>query len=870
MFTKIGRSAPGGFAYCDAHLAEDALQPRSIKEDPLLRQEFGPIGRELAERYFEAVRFPQQGVDELHELSKQGLVVHVMRTTAWVNFLFLHWALLRRGLPPIRAVVNLRRWFTKPFTNAQMDGDFGQRFEWARSQGGAGLIFMRESGFNTARGRESREDPFPALVELARKSDRPVFLVPELLVWEKWQQKVMPSLWDRVFGSPEAPGFLHSIVTFVRNYDRAQLRVGQAIDLREVLANERSASTEVIARKVRSSLHHHLAKETRAVFGPPAKDVDRLIDEAMRDKVFQASAQQLATEQNRPLPSVLRSAKKNFNAIAARFSPTAVGAAASGLHLIFNRIYDGIEVDEAGLDRAMKAAADAPVVFTPSHKSHLDYLIMSYVLWRRGYSAPLVAAGANLSFFPLGPFLRRCGAFFLRRSFKGDKLYTAVFKAYLKKLVHDGVHHEFFPEGGRSRTGKLLQPKLGLFTWLVDAVMEGARNDLLFLPIAIDYEKVVEGASYKKELQGGEKKPEDLKALLSAPAVLAENYGRIYLSFDEPVSLAQLMTERGVTRETATDDQKKALVRALGHRVMFGISRVSTVTPHALLASALLAHRRRGIAPREITDRIVFLRQLATDLGAPLSRLLIDSPSDPTVIGSIADAMRMFASAGMVRSVEARGVPIFQVEDDRRAELTFYKNTLMNLIAGRTIVCAAVLAGRRSHDRATIKELALFLSRLFKLEFIYPAGKTFETIFDETLEHLGKRGLLSPSEVEPGQPCIHIAPEPHAKPTVQFLADLLHDSLESYLLAASAVVELPPGGLDKKEFLKRALEAGRADFLAGTITAAEALSKTSLENALQFLLELQYVTEKDKKLVPGSANAAELVQQIRRFLPENS
>ncbi len=846
-------------------MPEDALLARPIEGDPALKEEFGPVGRILAERYFESVRFGQAGTDELRALSEKGFVVHVMRSTAWINYLYLDWALLRRQLPPIRAVVNLRRWFTKPFTQARLSGEHAERFDWARQQQGSGLIFMRESGFNTARGVESREDPFPALVELARKSDRPIFLVPELLAWEKWQQKVTPSVFDRVFGSPEAPGFAHSAATFLRNYRRAQLRVGTPIDLREVLATEGDKPTEVIARKVRSTLHNHLARETRAVFGPPKKEVGRLIDEAMRDKTFQIALHEVAAEKKRSVESLTREATKNFNAIAAKYSPTVVGGAATILDWVFNRIYDGIEVDEAGLERAMKAAVDAPIVLTPSHKSHLDYLIMSYVMWTRGYTAPLVAAGANLSFFPLGIFLRRAGAFFLRRSFKGDKLYTAVFKAYLKKLVHDGIHHEFFPEGGRSRTGKLLQPKLGLFTWLVDAVIEGARSDLLFVPIAIDYEKVVEGASYKKELQGGEKQPEDLKALLSAPAVLTKNYGRIHLTFDEPVSLAKLMAERGIDRETATDEQKKALVRALGHRVMYGIGRVSTVTPHALLASALLAHRRRGIAARDLTDRIVFLRGVVTDLGAPLSRLLKDSPSSPTVMGAMRDAMRMFASEGMVRSFEARGEPIFQVEDDRRPELSFYKNTLLNLIAGRTIVCAAVLAAEPSHDRATVKRDALFLSRLFKLEFLYPVGKTFEHIFDETVEHLSKLGLVSRTEEG-----LTIAPEAHARPMVQFLADLLRDSLEAYLLAARTAEELKPEGLDKKDFLKRALEAGRADFLAGTITASEALSKTTLENALQFLIEQHFMTEKDKKLAPGTASASELVMQIRRFVPENT
>lgn len=816
----------------------------------------------MARRYFEPVRFAQSAVDELAALHQKGFVVHIMRTTAWVNFLYLHWAMVRRGLPPVRAVANLRPWFTKPFTLAAQRGEFDVRFTYARKQGGSGLVFLRESAFNTARGKSTGEDPFPALVEMARKSEQPVFLVPELFVWEKWLQKITPSVFDRIFGSPEAPGFLHSIGAFMRNYKRAQFRIGEPIDLKAFVAQNPDETTEVIARKVRSTLSHHLARETRAVFGPPRKPTDRLIDEAMRDKVFQQTAVEVAKEQNKSIESVNRTAKRNFEAIAARYSPSVVGFTAPILHWVFNRIYDGVEVDEVGLERAMKAAAHAPMVLTPSHKSHVDYLIMSYVLFQRGYTVPLVAAGANLSFFPLGPFLRRGGAFFLRRSFKGDKLYTATFKAYLKKLVHDGIHHEFFPEGGRSRTGKLLTPKLGLFTWLVDAVLEGARNDLLFVPVAIDYEKVVEGASYKAELAGGEKKPEDLKALLSAPSVLTENYGRIHLSFDEPVSLAKLMKDRGIDPRETTDDQKKALVRALGHRVMHGISKVSTVTPHALLASALLAHRRRGISVREITDRIGLLRKMATDLNARLSVQLNDSPSSPTVLGPVQDAMRMFASEGFVRIVEARGEPIYQVEEERRPELSFYKNTLMNLIAGRTIVCAAILSVEPEVSVAAIRERALVLSRLLKMEFIFPVGQTFEHIFDATVEHLLSLGLLLREEQT-----LKVAPEAHVRPTVQFLADLLLDVLESYLLAARQAADVAKEGQDKKDYLKKALENGRADFLGGTIISAEAVSKSSLENALTYLLEQGFLTEQSKKLVPGKP-VADLVTQLRLFLPE--
>ena len=516
----------------------NALRPVHIED------EFGPLLRGLGRRYFESIRFPGDAEEALRQLHQRGFVVHVMRSTSWVNYLYLAWVLLRRGLPPVRAVFNLRRWFTRPWRRAAQRGGIDVRFTYARRNGGSGLVFLRRSALGVAEGRATREDPFPALVSLARRGDRPIFLVPELLVWDRVRERLAPRLIDRVFGSPDVPGFLHSVIAFLRNYRRAQLRLGEAVDLRRFIEENPGASDEVLARKVRGALHLHLARETRAVFGPPRKPARRVLAETMRDRGLRRALEAHAAESHRKLESVEREARRHLDAIAARPNPTLIGLSAPILEWVFNRIYDGIDVDEAGLERAMRAAARAPVVLCPSHKSHVDYLVMSWVLWDRGYAPPLVAAGANLSFWPLGWFLRRCGAFFLRRSFKGDLVYTAAFKAWIKKLVHDGVLQEFFPEGGRSRTGKLLPSRLGLFTWEVEAIVEGARRDLVFVPVAIDYEKVVESSSYSRELAGAEKKPEDLRSLLSAPRVLTAHYGRIHVSFDEPVSLGHFAQGR--------------------------------------------------------------------------------------------------------------------------------------------------------------------------------------------------------------------------------------------------------------------------------------------------------------------------------------
>jgi glycerol-3-phosphate O-acyltransferase len=439
----------------------------------------------------------------------------------------------------------------------------------------------------------------------------------------------------------------------------------------------------------------------------------------------------------------------------------------------------------------------------------------------------------------------------------------------VRKLVHDGIHQEFFPEGGRSRTGKLLTPKLGMFTWQVESVLEGARNDLLFVPVAIDYEKVVESGSYSKELAGGEKKPEDLKALLSTPKVLAARYGRIHLTFDEPISLQEFMKARGLTPETGVnDEQKKGLVRALGNRVMYGISKVSTVTPHALVSTSLLAHRRRGLTQRELADRISVLRRIAVEDGAPLSVELRNAPSNPETMGAIQDAMRTFISDEMVRTQEARGEVIYQVEDSRRAEMSFYKNTLMNLVAARSLVANAVLAAGSPAPYAAVKARALFLSRLFKVEFIYRVGTTFDTIFAETVERLVRMGLV----LHEGGTTLRVAPEPHSRPELEFLADLLRDYLETYLLAAMTLEDVAKGmGTDRKSFVKLALETGRAEYHAGRITAAESLAKVTLDNAVEYLLDQKLLVEKDKKLELGSVTTEaesrrQLIESIREYL----
>lgn len=848
--------------------------PLAVSSELALKAEMGPLTRVLSDRYFSPVRFSSDDEAQLRALSAQGLVVHVMRTTAWVNYVYLTWASIRRGLPPVRAVVNLRRWFTRPWRRAAQTGPFEGRFRHARATAGSALIFLRESVLGRAEGRATREDPFPSLVALARKEEGNVFLVPELFVWEAANRKLKPTLWDQIFGSPEAPGFLHTVIAFWRHHQRASFRVGQPIDVKQVIAANPGDSDEVLARKIRGSLHLHLARETRAVFGPPMKTPERLIDEAMRDRTLRRSLEAERERTGAKIEDLKRTALKNFDTIAAKPSPLIIGAfVAPILRWVFNRLYDGIDIDVKGLERAMKAARQAPIVLCPSHKSHADYLLLGYVMWISGYPPPLVAAGANLSFFPLGILFRRMGAFFLRRSFKADKVYTAVFRAYLKKLVRDGIPHEFFPEGGRSRTGKLLTPKLGLFTWHVDALLEGASEDLIYVPVSLDYEKVMESATYSKELAGAEKKTESVRSLLGVRKVLTSEYGRIHVTFGEPLSVAEVMKARGLDIDgPVADEPRKGLVRNLAHRVMYGISRVSTVTPHALVSAALLTGPGRGVAAKELAGRVQLLRRIAEEEQAPMSAELNGAPSDPNVIGPIQDAIHTFVKDEMLRTQELKGELILQPEEAMRTQMAFYKHTLMNLVASRSIVATALVALGGSAPRSEVQQRALELSRLFKFEFIYRVGMSFESIFAETVERLAALNLVEQRDETLG-PASH----PDAAQHLLFLRNLLRDFIEAYYVAGVTLEDVARGAaLEKKSFVKAAQETGKAELLAGRIAAPESMLQTWLENAVDYFVDvgiLELVDGKRLKLGPAAADATareQLLASLRgNLLNEN-
>lgn len=799
---------------------------------------YGPISRFLFRKFFGPVHFPEAAQEQLEDLARRGTIVYVMRSAGLLNVLYFNWAFVRRGLPLARALLGLSTFLPRPIEKllhrfrrvATADSVVD-----AVARGDAAMVFLRRPALLRSKGA-SIDDPFPKLVALQRQLDRPIFLVPQLLIFKRAPVRLRPGVTDVVLGSAEVPGRLHAFVSFLFNYRRSFVKVGKAIDLQQVLEAEPETNDAILARKVRGSLGVGLNRELRAVVGPPLKPVDRLIEETLRDRMLRQELVQTAAQTGKSEAEVLQAAKKALWEISARYSPGFVDGANALARWVFNRIYDGVNVDEEGMRRMAEASKRAPLVICPTHRSHVDYILISHVLLERGITPPLVAAGANLSFWPLGPLFRRGGAFFIRRSFKGDRIYGAALSAYVRKIARDGYTQEFYPEGGRTRTGRILQPKYGLIAMEVDAWIAGARDDLYFVPIAIDYARLIEAQSYVKELAGGEKRKEDIRGLLKTPAVLRSRWGQVHVQVDEPISLAAFAQERGFDPATATVEEKRDLTRSLAHRIAYGMGRVQTITTTALAAAALLGHHRRASSAAELRERIELLRAIARLRGSRFSVLMEQASSDPLAPGAIHQAIDIFASEGQVLVQTIEDETFYEVKDDARSLLAFYRNNVVHHFEEEAIVAMALLArdGRLAED---LLPRVKFLSRLLKRELSFRPAPIESTV-DATCQRMESLGLL---EMGSGG---WVVP-PGSIESLYFLRALLGDLVESYRVMVGALDPLEKGPMERKDLVKHALEHGRKVYLAGRVKSAEALSGPTLNQAITWLLDQGYLVGVD-------------------------
>ena len=823
-----------------------------------MHDRYGPLLRSFFARYFGHIAFPQPALERIRQLSLQGTVVYIAPVSNLLHFLYLNHICVRHQLPLARFVNGIDPVLLQPIDllwermrqlsdelNTDMQEDDGalgrtQMIETVRANQSA-LVFLRQPETITNPRIKPEQHLIEALIRLQQQQERPIYLVPHLIKWDNHPQREDKSVTDAIFGEGEAPGFLRSMAKLIRHHRSALVKVSDPIDLKDFVQNTTPQAESpdddptmtnpqrVLSHQLFHLLNSELFLEVFDVAGPRIRSQDDFRAEILADPKIQDYINEKSQESESKKESLRKTALDLIDEIAAEpriHWPLTLNWV---LNVFWKRMYEGFVVDETGFDKIRTAVRKGPIVFCPSHKSHVDYLVLSQICLQYRVPLPHIAAGVNLSFWPMGPIFRHSGAFFLRRSFKGDDFYPIVFRTYLRHVMSEGFPIEFFIEGTRSRTGKLLGPRFGILSWLFQAFLEGAGDDLQFVPISIDYEKVVESRSYLQELSGGEKQKEDVSALLKSRKVLRSRFGKIYVQIADPISVKDLLAERQHHDRSLDEDEKRSLMQELAHRILFEINSVSTITPSAIVAFCLLNNRRRGMNHAALIERARWLRDFIKKRQARFSATLDKFER------ALGKALARFSQDGLVQIRDTGLELVYSVVEKKRLALDYYRNNVIHHFVPTSISMLAIESFTvEAIPYDALKERIRNLSQLFKHEFLFRAQRHIEKELKDALTVLKDEGAI---REEDG----FIVKVEEGKEIRQTFKAVLEHFVEAYWLAAKALGMLKKGPLAEKEFLSRALNLGNHYYIQGDILWQEAISRDIMKNAITYFTEFDFV-----------------------------
>lgn len=624
-------------------------------------------------------------------------------------------------------------------------------------------------------------------------------------------------------------------------------------DLEDILEERRSSS----------DLRYALRRYAPVLYrGPTPRGAADLKVLVLRSERLRHVVRQVCKETGVAVEEVQAEAAAILEEMAHRLQLGTVRFFAFTLSKIFKSLFRNVCVNEEGIQRLQQSIQDHPVVLLPSHRSYMDFLLMSYILFTYDLALPVIAAGMDFMGMKLvGEMLRMSGAFFIRRSFGGDRLYWAVFSQYVQTMVKIGFAPlEFFLEGTRSRTSKSLTPKLGLLNIVMEPFLKGEVFDVVLVPVSISYERILEESLYARELLGVPKPKESTSGLFKARKVLSDDYGSIHVYFGQPLSvrrLAEGRVDRGQFNlrprhiPQRPSDQIQAFVNDTAYGVVRAQEENMVLKPWVLMASLLLQNQNqnrvgedRGLALDQLTQQTVWLRDLSRQYGAFLH--WPDHVSPGEVVSSSLALHRglVRVSGGRVRLASPPGGPSepgpppgteAELLDGAVAILAAasYRNQVLHVFVRPALLVAAVLATSSNKKKDVFSSFS-FLRNVFSNEFILRPGASVQD-FEEACHLLVKTGVLLVRQQE-------VTVADGGRRTAAFLTGLLDPFLQGYQVVCRFLCESATQALTERQFVPAVREFIIQQLLSGRLRHVEVLSSDLQKNVLSALLRLGAVT----------------------------
>jgi len=632
------------------------------------------------------------------------------------------------------------------------------------------------------------------------------------------------------------------------------------ISLRAALDENGESRPEHFARKIARVLRTHFRRIRAAVIGPDLSHRRTVVDAVLNAEPVRAAIATTAAKDNLSYDKAWQRAHKMLLEIAADYSHPVVRSVSFLLSNFWNKLYDGIAMHH--FDKARAASPGYEVVYVPSHRSHADYLLLSYQLHHSGVVVPHIAAGVNLNLPVIGPILRRGGAFFMRRSFTGNPLYSVVFKEYLAQLIDRGVPIEYFTEGTRSRTGRLLAPRAGLLSMTVRAFLRAPRRPVLFQPVYIGYEKLMEGKSYAGELTGKPKEKESLLGFLRGLKVLRQRYGHVALNFGEPIALNPLLDAVSADwRKSSADPDAKPewlhrVVDQLAERINVNINRAADVNPINLLALALLATPKHAMAEQDLLAQLELSKAILEEL--PYSDRITLTPMNPAAIIAYGEQM------GWIRRVEHPLGDVLVADDEPAVLLSYFRNNILHLNAAAAWVACCFLNNRRM-TRSSVLRLGRIIYPFIQGELFLPWDEDgFVAQLQLTIEFFVRRGLLE--SIGDGRVLERGAGQDDSAYQLRVIARSLIQAFERYYITLATLAKHGPHTITAGELENACTLTAQRLSLLNELSAPEFFDKALFRGFIQKLRERRVVWTDDNGKLDYDDALEDMVRDARVIL----
>jgi len=701
------------------------------------------------------------------------------------------------------------------------------------------------------------------LIEVLEKyPDADIELVPVTVLWgrapdkeDSWVKLLFTDTWATPSKIKQLVNIgLHGRQSYLEFHESQSLR--QLVEYAKTHYPNLSPATYII-----STLNDFLDRQREVVLGPDLSDRRNVMESLIKARDVQDAIRRESIRSKISMLEAESRAIGYLNEIVSDYSHSAVRFADMALTRLWTQLYDGVEVHNFSTVREL--AKDYEIIYTPCHRSHIDYLLLSYVIYKRGLMVPYIAAGDNLNLPFVGQLLRGGGAFFIRRSFRGNGLYTSVFKEYLYSILSRNTPLEYFIEGGRSRTGRLLPPKTGMLAMTIHGHLRGRAKPIVFLPTYIGYERLMEGSTYVGEMQGNPKEAESVLGILKTLRKIERIFGKVHVNFGEPVFLDDMLKAHNADQikieknDDPLPNEVSQAINSSAHAILENINRAVVINPVSLLSLILLA------TPKHTLDEELCIKQLDA-----YRNLMAQQPYDERSQVTSLSGKEIIAyglKLKLIKRVQHALGDIIAIEDNQAVLLTYFRNNILHAFVLPSLVASLV----EHNGKVSRKDLHNVIRTLYPFLqaelFLKWSRDALITEIDRYVDALTASGVI---EIDQDGDLVSLAPNSEEHNQLVILAAPVKQSLERYYMTLALIAQRGSGNISAKQVEDLSHLLGQRLSVLYEFNSPEFFDKALFQSFLKVLTQQGYIKTNSEGAIEFDRNFSNMAEGAKLVLDE--